>query len=90
MLEVISVEATDAINRSFDILRARIDKFGVSQPNIQKLETAGRILVELPGVKRGEYYLYGVSVDGTKTGGAFFEIKNRIGEREVVICTGEY
>ena len=54
VLEVISVEATDAINRSFDILRARIDKFGVSQPNIQKLETAGRILVELPGVKEPE------------------------------------
>jgi len=51
VLEVISLEAGDAIDRSFDILRARIDKFGVSQPNIQKLETAGRILIELPGVK---------------------------------------
>ena len=54
VLEVINAEATDAINRSFDILRARIDKFGVSQPNIQKLETSGRILVELPGVKEPE------------------------------------
>lgn len=51
VLEVIAKEANDAIDRSFDILRARIDKFGVSQPNIQKLETTGRILVELPGVK---------------------------------------
>jgi len=51
VLEVISVEATDAVDRTFNILRARIDKFGVSQPNIQKLETTGRILVELPGVK---------------------------------------
>ncbi|PCH94524.1 MAG: protein translocase subunit SecDF [Bacteroidetes bacterium] len=54
VLALISIEATDAINRSFDILRARIDKFGVSQPNIQKLETTGRILVELPGVKEPE------------------------------------
>jgi len=51
VLEVIRKEANDAIDRSFNILRARIDKFGVSQPNIQKLGTAGRILVELPGVK---------------------------------------
>jgi len=51
VLEVIKREANDAIDRSFNILRARIDKFGVSQPNIQKLGTAGRILVELPGVK---------------------------------------
>ncbi|MBU3661658.1 MAG: protein translocase subunit SecD, partial [Bacteroidetes bacterium] len=43
-------EANQAIDRSFQILRARIDKFGVTQPNIQKLEGTGRILVELPGV----------------------------------------
>ncbi|MCU0441764.1 MAG: protein translocase subunit SecDF [Bacteroidia bacterium] len=43
-------EASQAIDRSFQILRARIDKFGVTQPNIQKLEGSGRILVELPGV----------------------------------------
>lgn len=43
-------EANQAIDRSFQILRARIDKFGVTQPNIQKLEGNGRILVELPGV----------------------------------------
>ena len=41
-------------------------------------------------LKRGDYYLYGVSKDGTKTGGAHFEIDNKIGEREVVICTGKY
>lgn len=44
-------EANQAIDRSFQILRARIDKFGVTQPNIQKLEGSGRILVELPGVE---------------------------------------
>lgn len=43
-------EANNAIDRSFKVLRARIDKFGVTQPNIQKLEGSGRILVELPGV----------------------------------------
>lgn len=51
VLAVIKKEADDAIDRTFNILRTRIDKFGVSQPNIQKLSTAGRILVELPGVK---------------------------------------
>ena len=55
--EVISVladEVEDAIARSFNILRSRIDRFGVTQPNIQRLETAGRILVELPGIKEPE------------------------------------
>lgn len=50
VLKVLSDEAESAISRSFNILRTRIDKFGVSQPNIQKLGS-GRILVELPGVK---------------------------------------
>lgn len=50
VLSYIRDEANQAIDRSFQILRARIDKFGVTQPNIQKLEGSGRILVELPGV----------------------------------------
>ena len=50
VLAYIHEEANQAIDRSFQILRARIDKFGVTQPNIQKLEGSGRILVELPGV----------------------------------------
>ncbi len=50
VIAYIREEATQAIDRSFQILRARIDKFGVTQPNIQKLEGSGRILVELPGV----------------------------------------
>tara|TARA_B100000989_G_scaffold270947_1_gene227377 strand:- start:240 stop:3251 length:3012 start_codon:yes stop_codon:yes gene_type:complete len=54
VLEVIRIEVEDAINRSFNILRSRIDRFGVTQPNIQRLETAGRILVELPGIKDTE------------------------------------
>jgi SecD/SecF fusion protein len=47
-------EAEDAIDNSYNILRNRIDRFGVVQLNIQKLERQGRILVELPGVKEPE------------------------------------
>ncbi len=54
VIDVLNLEVEDAIDRSFNILRSRIDKFGVTQPNIQKLETAGRILVELPGIKNPE------------------------------------
>ncbi len=54
VIEVLKVEVEDAISRSFNILRSRIDRFGVTQPNIQRLETAGRILVELPGIKDPE------------------------------------
>ncbi|HQQ12628.1 MAG TPA: protein translocase subunit SecD, partial [Bacteroidales bacterium] len=51
VMKVIRAEAEGAIDRSFQILRTRIDRFGVTQPNIQKLATSGRILVELPGIK---------------------------------------
>lgn len=51
VLKVIDDETTAAIDNSFNILRTRIDRFGVAQPNIQQLQTKGRILVELPGVK---------------------------------------
>ncbi len=51
VLKVLRSESEDAINRSYQILRTRIDRFGVAQPNIQKLENSGRILVELPGIK---------------------------------------
>ena len=51
VLKVIKDETTLAIDRSYQILRTRIDRFGVAQPNIQKLENSGRILVELPGIK---------------------------------------
>lgn len=54
VLNVIREEVEDAISRSFNILRSRIDRFGVTQPNIQRLEGSGRILVELPGVKNPE------------------------------------
>ncbi len=51
VISVIREETNDAIDRAFNILRTRIDRFGVTQPNISKLATAGRILVELPGIK---------------------------------------
>ena len=54
VVEILAIEIEDAIARSFNILRSRIDRFGVTQPNIQRLETAGRILVELPGIKDPE------------------------------------
>ena len=50
VIEVIEAEVEDAIDRSFNILRTRIDKFGVTQPNIQRLKGTGRIQIELPGV----------------------------------------
>jgi SecD/SecF fusion protein len=50
VLKVIRQETDGAINNAFNIISSRIDQFGVVQPKIQKLETAGRILVELPGV----------------------------------------
>ena len=51
VLSVINQEADEAIDRSYQILRTRIDRFGVAQPNIQKLSTTGRIAIELPGIK---------------------------------------
>ena len=54
VIEVIKAEAESAISNSFNVLRNRIDRFGVTQPNIQKLGNSGRILVELPGVKEPE------------------------------------
>ncbi len=51
VLSMLREESSGAIDNAFNILRSRIDRFGVSQPNISRLEGAGRILVELPGVK---------------------------------------
>ena len=55
VLKVLRSEVKAAIDNSFNVLRTRIDRFGVAQPNIQNLEgTMGRIMVELPGVKEPE------------------------------------
>lgn len=50
ILSIINEEVENAIERSFNILRTRIDRFGTSQPNIQRLQGTGRIQIELPGV----------------------------------------
>ena len=52
--KVVREEVEGAINNSFNVLRTRIDRFGVVQPNIQKLAQTGRILIELPGIKEPE------------------------------------
>ena len=49
VLKVLDNEVSDAITNAFNILRTRIDRFGVVQPNITQLATKGRILIELPG-----------------------------------------
>lgn len=50
ILEIVNTEVESAIERSFNILRTRIDRFGTSQPNIQRLQGTGRIQIELPGI----------------------------------------
>jgi SecD/SecF fusion protein len=49
--KVIRRKVDESIGSAFEVLRKRIDKFGVTQPNIQKIGESGRILVELPGAK---------------------------------------
>ena len=49
VLKVLDIEVSSAITNAFNILRTRIDRFGVVQPNITQLSTKGRILIELPG-----------------------------------------
>ncbi len=51
IIDVLNKEIDGAIDRTFNILNTRINRFGVAQPNIQQLQTKGRILVELPGIK---------------------------------------
>ena len=51
VLNVIKKEAEGAIDNTFNILRTRIDRFGVAQPNIRKADISGRINIELPGIK---------------------------------------
>lgn len=53
--KVLREEVSAAVDNSFNVLRTRIDRFGVAQPNIQTLEgRMGRIMVELPGIKEPE------------------------------------
>jgi len=54
VVDFIRGETDAAFERSFEVIRTRVNLFGVAQPNIQKLEGSDRILVELPGVKNKE------------------------------------
>ncbi|HPH62766.1 MAG TPA: protein translocase subunit SecDF [Paludibacteraceae bacterium] len=54
VIKVLKAEVKSAVDNSFNVLRSRIDRFGVVQPNIQQLEIAGRILIEMPGIKEPE------------------------------------
>jgi SecD/SecF fusion protein len=54
VVAVIRAQTEAAVANSFNVLRSRIDRFGVVQPNLQRLGNSGRILVELPGVKEPE------------------------------------
>ncbi len=54
VLQFLEEELNKAVSRSFEIIRARIDRFGTSQPNIQHLQGTGRIQIELPGVNNPE------------------------------------
>ena len=53
IVDFIKTESSEIVDRTFKILRTRIDRFGVAQPNLQRLQ-GGRILVELPGIKEPE------------------------------------
>ena len=52
--DMLRQESEDAVDRTFEIIRKRVDQFGVVSPNLQKQEITGRILLELPGVKDPE------------------------------------
>lgn len=52
--ELLENEASSAIDRTFEVLRTRIEQFGVESPVLQKQESTGRIILELPGVKEPE------------------------------------
>jgi SecD/SecF fusion protein len=54
VIKIIRTQTEAAMANSFNVLRSRIDRFGVTQPNLQRLGNSGRILVELPGVKDPE------------------------------------
>ncbi|MFD1143812.1 protein translocase subunit SecDF [Larkinella insperata] len=52
--KLINDEVDGSISRAFQIIQARVDKFGVANPNIQRLPGSGRILIELPGIDNPE------------------------------------
>ena len=54
VLAVLRTEANSAVDNAFNIIRTRIDRFGVVQPNVQRLQKDGQVLIELPGVTEPE------------------------------------
>ncbi|MCU0317767.1 MAG: protein translocase subunit SecDF [Amoebophilaceae bacterium] len=54
IIKILDQEIDKAIDRAFEIIRTRVDRFGTSQPNIQRLQGTGRIQIELPGVNNPE------------------------------------
>ena len=54
VLKVLDEESKSAIDNAFNIISTRIDRFGVAQPNVQRLQKAGQILIELPGITEPE------------------------------------
>ena len=83
VLQVIRDETDGAIDRAYNILNTRINRFGVAQPNIQRLAQSGRILVELPGIKdpqRVRKLLQGTAKLEFWETYSFSEIQNYFGE----------
>ena len=83
VIAVIREEAESAVANSFNVLRNRIDRFGVTQPSIQKLGNSGRILVELPGVKEAE------RVSKLLQGTASLEVWETFTNQEVAVYLAE-
>lgn len=54
VLDVLRTESRGAIGNAFNIIRTRIDRFGVVQPNVQRLQKDGQVLIELPGITEPE------------------------------------
>ncbi len=80
---VLRDEAEAAIGTSFNILRNRIDRFGVTQPNIQRLPNSNRVLVELPGVKEPQ------RVRNLLQGAASLEFWTTYDAREILSAVSE-
>ncbi|MFR9547654.1 MAG: protein translocase subunit SecDF [Rikenellaceae bacterium] len=80
---VLRSECEAAIATSFNILRNRIDRFGVTQPNIQRLPSSNRVLVELPGVKEPQ------RVRNLLQGAASLEFWTTYDAREVISSLAE-
>ena len=98
--EVVSIlqdETNAAISTAFEIIRSRIDRFGVTQPNIQRLPGSNRILVELPGVKDPERVRkllegtasleFWTTYNGTELLGALYQADAKIREINVANAT---